>query len=117
MLRLVRLIGYRLRPGLAATTMLSFSLDAGAETRIRRGLKVMSVPGQDEQPQTFETLEQIVAHADLNDTPVFAPPLPFEAFRQGSSAGPIVSRPDPFERTTGSSCSGSASSRRKRSRR
>ena len=89
-LRLVRLIGYRLRPGLAATAMLAFSLDAGAETRIRQGLKVMSVPGQDEQPQTFETLEQIVAHADLNEVPAFAPPLPFEAFRQGSVAGPIV---------------------------
>jgi hypothetical protein len=95
-LRLVRLIGYRLRPGLAATAMLAYSLDAGAETRIRRGLKVMSVPGQDEQPQTFETLEQIVAHADLNEVPAFAPPLPFEAFRQGSIAGPIVSRPDSF---------------------
>src|SRR4051794_30996987 len=32
--RLLRLIGYRPAPGLAATAMLSFSLDAGATTRI-----------------------------------------------------------------------------------
>jgi hypothetical protein len=95
-LRQVRLIGYRLRPGLAATTMLSFELDAGAETRIRNGLKVMSVPGQDERPQIFETLEQIAAHADLNATPAFPQPVPFQAFRQGSTSDPLASRPDPL---------------------
>ena len=93
-LRQVRLIGYRLRPGLAATTMLAFSLEAGAEARVRKGFKVMSVPGQDEQPQTFETLEQIVAHADLNEVPAFAPPIYFEAFQQGSTSGLIVGRPE-----------------------
>jgi hypothetical protein len=93
-LRLVRLIGYQLRPGLAATTLLSFALDAGEETRIRRGLKVMSIPGQDELPQTFEMIEQIVAHGDLNEAPAFAPPVALQAFRQGSVAGPIVARPD-----------------------
>ncbi|MGE3782638.1 MAG: hypothetical protein AB7H71_07845, partial [Alphaproteobacteria bacterium] len=93
-LRLVRLIGYRLRPGLAATAMLSFTLDAGAETRIRKGFKVMSVPGQDEHPQIFETLEPIVAHGDLNEPPAFAPPVPFAAFAQGGSGGPIVARPE-----------------------
>ncbi len=93
-LRLVRLIGYRLRPGLAAKTLLSFSLDEGKEARIRRGLKVMSVPGQDELPQTFETIEPIFAHGDLNEVPALAPPKPFEAFRQGSLTAPIESRPD-----------------------
>ena len=66
-LRLVRLIGYRLRPGLAANAMLDFTLDKDARTRIRKGLKVMSVPGQDERPQTFETLEEIQADARLSD--------------------------------------------------
>jgi hypothetical protein len=92
-LRLVRLIGYRLRPGLAAKTLLSFSLDEDKETRIRRGLKVMSIPGQDELPQTFETIEQIFAHGDLNEVPAFAPPGPFEAFRQGSLSAPVEARP------------------------
>ncbi|HWT13950.1 MAG TPA: putative baseplate assembly protein [Allosphingosinicella sp.] len=92
-LRLVRLIGYQLRPGLAATALLSFALDAGAETRIRKGLPVMSVPGQDELPQTFETIEQIVAHAELNEVPAFAPPVASEPFRQGGSSAPVAARP------------------------
>lgn len=95
-LRLVRLIGYRLRPGLAATAMLAFGLDASAETRIRRGLKVMSVPGQDERPQTFETLEQIVAHGDLNAVQALAPPMPFNAFQKGQTRAPLVDYPKPL---------------------
>ena len=95
-LRLVRLIGYQLRPGLAATGLLAFSLDAGAETRIRRGLKVMSVPGQDEQPQTFETIEQIIAHGDVNALPVFAPPTPFNAFASGRASAPLAAAPEPL---------------------
>ncbi|BCH34301.1 hypothetical protein MesoLjLc_62310 [Mesorhizobium sp. L-8-10] len=92
-LRLTRLIGYRMRPGLAAQTMLAFTLDAGAETRIRRGLKVMSVPGQDERPQTFETIEQIIAHGDVNDAAAFGRPAPVNLLRLGSTGGPVVSRP------------------------
>ncbi len=94
LLRLTRLIGYRLRPGLAAQTMLSFALDAGAETRIRKGLKVMSVPGQDEKPQIFETTEQIVANAEINEAAAFAPPVPFDGFALGSEGGPIIARPE-----------------------
>jgi hypothetical protein len=56
LLRMLRLIGYRLRPGLAAEALLAFTLDAGAETRIRKGLRVMSTPGQDEPPLFFETV-------------------------------------------------------------
>lgn len=96
LLRLVRLIGYRLRPGLAATTLLAFTLDDGALTRIRRGLKVMSLPAQDQRPQTFQTLEQIAADARLNALPVFAPSEPFNAFHTGRREAPIVSRPDPL---------------------
>jgi hypothetical protein len=94
LLRLTRLIGYRMRPGLAAQTMLAFTLDAGAETRIRKGLKVMSVPGQDELAQTFETTEQIIAHADINDLPAFGKPALINVFRLGSTGGPIISRPE-----------------------
>ena len=71
-----------------------FTLDEGAETRIRKGLKVMSVPGQDEKPQIFETTEQIIAHADINETAACAPPVPFNGFALGSGGGPIMSRPD-----------------------
>lgn len=93
LLRLTALIGYRLRPGLAAQTFLSFVLDAGAETRIRKGLKVMSVPGQDEKPQIFETVEQIEAQAGINDVPAFALPALFNGFALGHGGGPVVSRP------------------------
>lgn len=95
-LRMVRLIGYRLRPGLAAEAMLAFTLDDGAETRIRKGLPVMSVPGQDERPQTFETLEEILADARLNRLAAYAPPWPFNAFHQGRTEAPLVGRPDPL---------------------
>ncbi len=95
-LRLVRLIGYQLHPGLAANAMLAFTLDDGALTRIRKGLKVMSVPGQDERPQNFETLEEIQADARLNALPVYAPSRPFNAFHQGQSEAPILQRPDPL---------------------
>ena len=93
LLRLLRLIGYRLRPGLAAQTLLSFTLDAGAETRIRKGLKVMSVPGQEEKPQIFETIEQIIANAEINEAAAYAPPLPFNGFALGGTGGAIVARP------------------------
>ncbi|QIG49851.1 hypothetical protein G5V57_20275 [Nordella sp. HKS 07] len=94
LLRLTGLLGYRLRPGLAAETLLSFALDAGAETRIRKGFKVMSVPGQDEKAQIFETIEALAAHGDLNEAAAFAPPVPFNGFALGSTGGPIVARPE-----------------------
>jgi hypothetical protein len=93
LLRLTALLGYRLRPGLAAQTALSFTLDEGAEVRIRKGLKIMSVPGQDETPQIFETTEELKAHADLNAAAAFAPPVFVNLLAQGSSGGPVTSRP------------------------
>src|SRR5216683_4612744 len=93
LLRMLRLIGYRLRPGLAATALLSFAADAGVGVKIRRGLKVMTIPGQDQPPATYETLEAIAAHGDLNAPPAFAPPVPFNAFQTGSSEAPTLSMP------------------------
>lgn len=92
--RLTHLLGYRLRPGLAAQTLLSFLLDDGVEARIRKGLKVMSVPGQDEKPQIFETIEQIAANAEINEAAAFAPPILVNGLALGSTGGPIVSRPE-----------------------
>ena len=93
LLHVTNLIGYRLRSGLAAQTFLNFTLDAGAATKLRKGLKVMSVPGQDERPQFFETLELVDAHADINDVPAFAPPGYFNGFATGQNSGPLTSRP------------------------
>jgi len=83
LLRMLRLIGYRLRPGLAPTTLLSFVAEPGAQATIRQGLKVMSVPGLGQAPATYETLARITAHGDLNAAPAFAPPAPFNAFATG----------------------------------
>jgi hypothetical protein len=73
-----KLVGYRLRPGVAAEGWLAFALEAppkppstlapepgsfvtGVETRIAldAGIKVQSVPGSGETPQTFETVESL----------------------------------------------------------
>jgi len=82
---MAKLIGYRLRPGVAAETQLAFALDApplavlmsAAEPgafvnavpsilRLASGLKVQSVPGPDEMPQIFETVETIDARPEWN---------------------------------------------------
>ncbi len=82
---MARLIGYRLRPGLAAETWLAFALEPPREPppdapkdpgsfvtgipttlTLEAGLKVQSVPGPGEKPQTFETMETIAARPQWN---------------------------------------------------
>jgi uncharacterized phage protein gp47/JayE len=69
-LHLARLIGYELRPGVAASTALAFTLDETAGSPValtlEAGLKVQSIPGPGEQPQTFETVEPIEARPRWN---------------------------------------------------
>lgn len=75
-LELARAIGYELRPGVAASTWLAFTLETASgappETRIDAGTRAQSVPGQDEKAQTFETLEAIDAKARWNALAVLA---------------------------------------------
>jgi hypothetical protein len=70
LLQMARLIGYELRPGVAASTLLAFTLDDTAGTQhhstIEVGVKAQSVPGPGEKPQTFETIEQIEARTAWN---------------------------------------------------
>lgn len=73
-----KLIGYRLRPGVAAETWLAFALETPPtppanlppepgnfvtgvpeSLTLDTGLKVQSVPGPGEKPQTFETVEPL----------------------------------------------------------
>jgi hypothetical protein len=80
-----KLIGYRLRPGVAAETWLAFALETPpappaslvpepgafvtgvpAGLALDPGLKVQSVPGPGEQPQTFETVEAVDARPAWN---------------------------------------------------
>ena len=70
-----RLIGYRLNPGVAASTYVEFTMDeapAGVknpvvETTIGAGVKIQSTPGPDETAQLYETENQITARVDWNN--------------------------------------------------
>lgn len=90
-LRLVRLLDYHLRPGLAATTRLAFKVDDGATVRIPVGLRVMSTPGQDERPQIFETVEAFTADARLNRVAVLPKPVVASALAAGRTFARLLS--------------------------
>lgn len=79
---LARLIGYRLRPGVAAETYLAFTMQepppqavnnepkqtSGVPDKVTldSGIKVQSMPGPDEKPQAFESVESIEARPAWN---------------------------------------------------
>ncbi|CAN92258.1 hypothetical protein sce2099 [Sorangium cellulosum So ce56] len=83
-IELARLIGYALRPGVAASVDLVFTLESaqGAPpvVPIPSGTRVQSVPGPNERPQTYETVEDIVARPELNALrPILTEPQSFPA--------------------------------------
>lgn len=69
-----RLVGYRLNPGVAASSYLAFTMEEAAgdsekttpSTVIDIGTRVQSTPGPGEKPQTYETIEEIEAHVAHN---------------------------------------------------
>lgn len=69
-LELARAIGYELDPGVAASVALAFDLETGdgapPRARLDVGIQVLSIPGQDERPQTFETVEGLEAKPQWN---------------------------------------------------
>lgn len=74
-LELARLIGYRLSPGVAASTHLAFKVlgtptAPAPPTRIPVGTRVQSVPRVGETAQTFETVVEIEAREEWNAIPV-----------------------------------------------
>ncbi|WP_158860375.1 putative baseplate assembly protein [Lunatibacter salilacus] len=70
LVELARHISYRPNPGVAASTWLAFSMEeapgAPLEAIAPIGMKVQSIPGQDEKPQIFETIEEIRARTQWN---------------------------------------------------
>ena len=68
-LELSRLVGYDLRPGVAATVYPAFTMEAGYNegSEIPKGTRIQSIPGPGEMPQFFETGEKIEARADWNE--------------------------------------------------
>ncbi len=65
-LELGRLIGYSLKPGVAASAYLAYTLDETATTLIPAGTKAQSIPGINELPQMFETSEDTEARGEWN---------------------------------------------------
>jgi predicted phage baseplate assembly protein len=74
LLELARLIGYELRPGVAASTYLAFTVEesrgvpalAPKRVPIDKGTRVQSIPAPDEKPQVYETVESIEARPEWN---------------------------------------------------
>ena len=83
--RLARLIDYSLRPGVAALAWLAFTVEDGKTLHVPKRLRVQSVPGQDELPQTFETLEEIQADARLNRVRLMPAPYGVNPLAKGTT--------------------------------
>lgn len=66
MLELGRLVGYTLKPGVAASTHVAYTVEDTAVTVIPAGSQVQSIPGPGEQPQIFETSDEIEARGAWN---------------------------------------------------
>jgi uncharacterized phage protein gp47/JayE len=96
-LRMARMLDYHLRPGIAATTFLAFSLDKNASLQIPVGLRVQSVPAEGEQPQIYETLESILADARLNSRRILPSPEGFNPLAKGSTSGILAPGPEGLE--------------------
>jgi len=73
-LELARLVGYELRPGVAATTYLAYTLDEDRSVTppkpsivtIPTGSRAQSIPEPGQLPQSFETSEPLVARSSWN---------------------------------------------------
>ncbi len=65
---LARLVGYRPRPGVAASVYLAYTIDDNTkeEVLIAKGARVQSIPGPGETAQSFETSEDLKARARWN---------------------------------------------------
>jgi hypothetical protein len=68
-LELARLVGYQLRPGVAASVYLAYGIDDKfpEEALIPKGSRSQSLPGPGEMPQAFETSEDLKARAAWNN--------------------------------------------------
>jgi hypothetical protein len=69
-LELARSIGYELNPGVAASSYCVFYVETATgsskSVRLDPGIKIQSIPGQDETPQIFETTKTVTAYGNCN---------------------------------------------------
>lgn len=65
---MAHLVGYELRPGVAASTHLAYTIDENTPevVMVPAGAAVQSIPGPGEQAQTFETTQPLKARARWN---------------------------------------------------
>jgi hypothetical protein len=93
---LAAMLDYRPAPGIAAGTLLAYTLEPAATIEVPTGLRAQSVARQGQVPQVFETVEAITASDRLNQVPVFPKPTAFNPFGQGSTSGTLTgSSPEP----------------------
>jgi uncharacterized phage protein gp47/JayE len=89
-MRMAALLDYHPSPGAAATTYVAFFLEKEKTLQIPAGLRIQSVPGQNEKPQKFETVQAIAADAALNALRAFGVPAPYNPFAHASPGGPLL---------------------------
>lgn len=65
-LELARLVGYRVRPGVAAGVYLAFEMEPDSALTLPAGSAAQSQPGPGELPQSFETSEPLMARGAWN---------------------------------------------------
>lgn len=67
-LELARLVGYRLKPGVAASVFLAYTIEASTsgEVLIAKGNRCQSIPNPGETAQSFETAEDLTARTQWN---------------------------------------------------
>ena len=71
-LELARLVGYAPRPGVASTVYLAYTLEDTQlkPVEIPAGAASQSIPGPNEQPQSFETSDSLIARSEWNNLQV-----------------------------------------------
>ncbi|HBB87617.1 MAG TPA: putative baseplate assembly protein [Blastocatellia bacterium] len=66
-IELARLVGYRLRPGVAASVYLALTIEKNEKVVVKPfEVRAQSVPGPGELPQTFENVEEFEARGSWN---------------------------------------------------
>jgi len=89
-LRLAALLDYQPANGVAATAYLAFTAEDGKTVEITPGMRVQSVPGQDETAQKFETIESATAVSELNQFRVYPRPQPDTPLAKGRTGSAAV---------------------------
>src|SRR6266851_9085110 len=65
-MELAALVGYALRPGVAASGYLAFMLQDGYDAEVPPGTRAQTLPGPGEVPESFETGSSLAARAEWN---------------------------------------------------